>query len=174
MAGRRRAATVDAFRDITSGLRFEYRPKPLMGAVARKVATAHRGILRRGQRGDGTQITEPVSGQRPLRRSGELLKSLKGVAKRSRRTRQWQALVWASGGRDDSELSNAALLAVQIHGRKSWTRRPRNKGLMELNRKTRQVAIETFEKVLQKQLDRGQARIVSGARSAAGLGGRFF
>lgn len=164
MSGRRQAVTVSL---EMGNLRLQMRPKPLMGAVARAMATQTRRMLRRGQKTGGGAVRRGQDGGRPLRDTGSLLRSMKGKAVRSRRPRGWAAAVWAQGTRDDLGESlrgrQGALLGVLIHGRRNDRHRPRNPGLMQAGPEVRRAAMEAFEKALQKQLDRGQARITGGA-----------
>lgn len=149
--------------------------KQLMGAVARKMATATRKKIRSGVTTQGSPIKPPRDGGRPLRESGQLIKSIKGYAKRQRR--QTVAVVSATGTRTDLGASlrgrNAGLLGVQIHGRRREADRPRNPRLLTLTKSLRRIAEEEFDKQLERAFRRGKASIVRGdAGSIDGLAAR--
>lgn len=164
LARRRKTIEVAAF-DEMSGLTLVYRPRQLMRPVASKMATAQRKLMRAGRKPGGGAVTSPADGGRPLRRSGQLIRSIKGRPVLSRKSGA-QAVVWASGTRDDLGASlkgrNAGLLAVQLFGRKSWAKRPRNPGLMAFAGPLPAVALAAFEAALARQLARGKARLEAG------------
>lgn len=156
---RKKRIQIEAFNELHN-LRFVYKPKPLLGPVATAIATAQRRLLKSGQKPKGGSIKRPEDGDRPLRDSGQLINSIRG--KVTKYKGGYGVLVRATKGRDDSRLSNAALLAVQIHGRKTWNDRPRNPHLMTFAGPLIPAAKKAFEKSLQRQLARGNARIISG------------
>lgn len=166
-ASQRRATLARVARvrvDFSLDFGLEWNERTIMGAVARAVATQHRRNLRSGRDSTGRAIERPDDGGRALRDSGQLIRSIKGYA--SRRRGRWVATVGATGTRSDVGASlrgrNAGLLGVQIYGRRSEARRPRNPTLMASSPQLDRVAAEAFARVLQRQIDRGRASVVRG------------
>lgn len=146
-----------------------------MRAVAREIAKAHKRKLRRGVDSRGRAIERPDDGGRPLRQTGQLLDSIEGFATKSRG--RWSATVGATGTRSDLGSSlrgrNAALLAVQVYGRRDESRRPRNPTLMELSPDLLRVGVRAFDRAFDRGLDNGRASIQDGqASNLGGLAGR--
>lgn len=173
MAGRRRPPVTVDLR--LPGLRLVMRPKPIMGAAARAVATEARKMLRRGRKVGGGDIRKGKDSGKALRDSGKLIRSIKGRAVRTKNG--WIAMAWAQGQRDDLGSSlkgrQGGLLAVQLYGQRSEEGRPRNAGLMSAGPEVEKAAVKAFERALQKQLDSGRARVV-GQSEARGVGSRLF
>lgn len=157
---KRRKAIVDAFEDVSTGLILEYKPKPVMRAAGRAVRKILVNRLRRGVEPDGTALPRGRDGGRPLRDSGELLKSFAVDVKRRRG--EWDATVWAAGQRSDLGRSlrgrNAALLGVLIHGRRTENQRPRMDPMQYVPAMTPAIN-EAVAKEINKQLTRGKARL---------------
>lgn len=148
----------------------------VMGEVGRAMAAEHRRALTRGVDSTGRRIQGPDDGGAALRATGELIGSIRGFA--VRRRGRWMAMVAAVGGRSDVGSSlrgrNAALLGVQIYGRRSESQRPRNPTLMALSRSLLARAGEAVEEAF----ERGEGRLVSagstGATRLTGLAARAF
>lgn len=145
--------------------RLDLNERRAMGYVARAMAKDHKKALRRGKDSTGRSIKRPENG-RALRKSGELIKSIKGYA--SKKRGRYFALVGATGTRPDLGDSlrgrNAALLGVQIYGKRNWSDRPRNPTLMKLSRSLERIAEEAFNKFLDSEFARGRASILGGTR----------
>ena len=134
----------------------------LVSAMGRAVATEVRKTLRRGKTPTGESIVVGEDGGAPLRDTGQLIKSIKSVVKKDERG-NWTALIWATGTRTDAPRlggRNAGLLAVQIHGRRTWDRRPRNPNLLRYaGTPLEDAAAAAFDKQLEKDFRSGRARI---------------
>lgn len=158
---RRRKARVVSIEGV-DGLRIEAPEKPLVNAAGRKLATLVRRRIRRGVDGDGP-LPRPEAPNKPLRRSGELLKSIKWNAKKG--------LVMAMGSRSDSNLSNAALLAVQTFGRRDWVDHDSSGrfNLMLVTPEFERLSAEAVDVQLKRLAARGKAGVMGDAdrRSAA-------
>lgn len=153
-------------------LELEFNEKRVMGKVAKAINKAHKKNLRKGKDSFGENIKKPQDGSKPLKDSGQLLKSIKGYTRV--KDGKATAIVGATGTREDLGASlrgrNAGLLAVQIQGLRTEQERPRNPNLMTLSPALKAVAVEAFDEALQKEFDQGKATIIRGTYRRGLLG----
>ena len=163
--GPRRKKRVVEFVGL-DGLRFVVDEKPLVNAAGRKMATKLRQRIRRGMDGTGGPLPQAEPGhtgqkkpppKKPLRRTGQLLKSIKWNAKKR------VIAPTNDSQRDDSNLSNGALFAVLVYGRRDWLDHD-SKGRIDPLRVTpeiEQVAADAVDKELEKQTAKGKAGLTN-------------
>jgi hypothetical protein len=179
---RRRTTTTTTvyFDPPMVGLVLELPERKIMGKVAREVARAWKRAVRQGKvpsTGAPLRRAEDRRARRPLRRTGALLRAVRGKASVSRSTGRVSAVVTAYGeypglqGRLRGRP--AGLLGVLIHGRRSWPVRPRQPGLFALGQGLEGVAMRAFDRALAGELAAGRARIVRGRLPVGGLGARL-
>lgn len=148
-------------------LELSFNEKRVMKKVASAIAKAHKKNLRKGKDSTGEAIKTPKAGNKPLKRTGRLLKSIKGYT--SIKNGRHIAIVGATGTREDLGSSlrgrNAGLLAVQVAGLRTEASRPRNSTLMKLSPSLKDIAVEAFDEALDKEFAEGRASIIRGTRS---------
>lgn len=166
--------TVDVnFPSLDLGL--ELNERDVMRYVARQIAKRHKRNLNRGVDAYGAPLKKGKDGGRALYDSGQLIRSIKGYPSKNEEDR-WEAVVFATGERSDLGAKlrerNAGLLAVQIYGQQTESKRPRNPNMMALSPVLEAVGLKAFLQKVRKDLDSGRASLTRGSRSAlTGLAG---